>query len=218
MDYIIIKNIKPEDHDNLAMLLEKMDSTETVTVKRPMTDAERAKKYRDNKKNRDDSVTERDETTAKESTKENILINNTPEELNNLQEELINTPKESIVNTTDELKEKEIKKEKEKAKAERRQRREERKFGKNVYGKFKNVFLSDEELEKFQRAFPDWENRIETLSLGIASKGYNYKSHYAALLNWARRDEERKSDKPKTFRDIAEELEAQAEPTWDIEL
>lgn len=59
---------------------------------------------------------------------------------------------------------------------------------KHKYGEFKNVLLTDEEVEKLKSKFPDWEKRIETLSEGMARKGYKYKSHYLAILKWAERD------------------------------
>lgn len=60
---------------------------------------------------------------------------------------------------------------------------------KNTYGEFLNVFLTSEEYLKLAEKIGE-KNRdilIEELSAGIASKGYKYKSHYAAILNWARR-------------------------------
>lgn len=64
---------------------------------------------------------------------------------------------------------------------------------KHKYGEYKNVLLTDEELEKLKAEFPlDWEARIENLSNGIASKGYKYKSHYATIRVWARKDAERR--------------------------
>lgn len=60
---------------------------------------------------------------------------------------------------------------------------------KHKYGEFKNVLLTDDEYEKLQERFPDYEQRIETLSEGLALKGYKYKSHYLAILKWARNDE-----------------------------
>lgn len=57
------------------------------------------------------------------------------------------------------------------------------------YGKFKNVLLSLSELEKLKDEFPnDWEDRITRLDEGIELKGYEYKSHYAAIHNWAKRE------------------------------
>ena len=69
-------------------------------------------------------------------------------------------------------------------------KREER----HKYGEYKNVLLSDEELEKLQKELPDWQNMVERLSEYIASSGKKYKSHYATLRSWNRRDP--KSSKP----------------------
>lgn len=60
---------------------------------------------------------------------------------------------------------------------------------KHKHGEYKNVLLTDEELEKLKDRFPDWEDRIERLSLYIESKGACYKSHYATILSWARRED-----------------------------
>ncbi len=60
---------------------------------------------------------------------------------------------------------------------------------KHKYGEHKNVLLTDDEYIKLQERFPDdYEMRIEALSEGIALKGYKYKSHYLAILKWARND------------------------------
>ena len=62
---------------------------------------------------------------------------------------------------------------------------------KKEYGEFKNVLLFDDEYKKLTDRFGEARagQLIETLSAGIRSKGYKYKDHYAAILNWARRDE-----------------------------
>ena len=69
---------------------------------------------------------------------------------------------------------------------------------KHIYGEHKNVRLTDDEVAKLREQFPhDWVQRIENLSEGIARKGYKYKSHYLAILNWAKRDgEKQKSSNP----------------------
>lgn len=59
---------------------------------------------------------------------------------------------------------------------------------KHKYGEYANVLLTDDELEKMKEAFSDWEERIERLSGYIASTGKAYKSHYATIRNWARKD------------------------------
>lgn len=59
---------------------------------------------------------------------------------------------------------------------------------KHKYGEYNNVLLTDEELEKLKDRFPDWESKINNLSSYIESKGAKYKSHYATILNWAKRE------------------------------
>lgn len=71
--------------------------------------------------------------------------------------------------------------------------KEKNKKEKISFGEFKNVLLSEEELEKLKQRFSDYELRIEKLSNYIASKGDRYKSHYATILNWAR-NEKKESD------------------------
>ena len=57
------------------------------------------------------------------------------------------------------------------------------------HGYYKNVLLSDEDMEKLKSEFPeDWENRIERLSEYIASKGTKYKNHLATIRAWARKE------------------------------
>ena len=60
---------------------------------------------------------------------------------------------------------------------------------KHKYGEYKNVLLSDEDMEKLKTEFPnDYLNRIERLSEYIASTGKKYKSHLATLRAWARKE------------------------------
>lgn len=59
---------------------------------------------------------------------------------------------------------------------------------KHKYGEYKNVLLTDDELDKLKTEYSDFEERIERLSSYIASKGVKYKSHYATIRNWARKD------------------------------
>ena len=53
------------------------------------------------------------------------------------------------------------------------------------HGEFLNVFLSDEELSKVSHEM------IERLSAYKASTGKNYKSDYATILNWSRKDRDK---------------------------
>ena len=60
---------------------------------------------------------------------------------------------------------------------------------KHKYGRYDNVLLSDEELQKLKAEFPsDWEERIERVSEYVASKGKPYKDYLATIRSWARRD------------------------------
>ena len=57
-----------------------------------------------------------------------------------------------------------------------------------VYGEFKNVILTSEELEKLKEKTPKYTEYIENLSAYKTSSGKKYKSDYATLLNWIRKD------------------------------
>jgi hypothetical protein len=62
---------------------------------------------------------------------------------------------------------------------------------KETFGEFENVQLTLTEYDKLVTAFGEFEakERIDRLSEYLASKGGKYKSHYATILSWARRDE-----------------------------
>ena len=65
---------------------------------------------------------------------------------------------------------------------------------KHKYGEYKNVLLTDEEMEKLKNEFPyDYEKRIERLSEYIASHGKKYSSHLATIRSWARSDDDKAS-------------------------
>ena len=57
-------------------------------------------------------------------------------------------------------------------------------------GEFENVSLSDSELKKLEDCMGDicMKEYIEKLSGFIAQTGRRYRSHYATILNWWRRD------------------------------
>ena len=70
---------------------------------------------------------------------------------------------------------------------------------KYIYGEFENVRLTEEELQKLMEKFPnDYQERIENLSAYISSKNKKYSSHYATILNWARKES---SSKPSAYMD-----------------
>ena len=61
------------------------------------------------------------------------------------------------------------------------------------YGAYKNVLLTDEDVDKLQEEFPeDWSGRIERLSEYIASTGKKYKNHLATIRSWSRKDADQK--------------------------
>jgi hypothetical protein len=98
--------------------------------------------------------------------------------------------------------------------------KEKNKKEKISFGEFKNVLLSEEELEKLKQRFSDYELRIEKLSNYIASKGDRYKSHYATILNWAR-NEKKESDvaeiKPKWYGKEVKKKEMSQEEVEELE-
>ena len=63
------------------------------------------------------------------------------------------------------------------------------------YGEYQNVLLSDEEMEKLKREFPNnYQQRIERLSEYIASTGKVYKSHFATIRSWARKEKPKEEE------------------------
>lgn len=68
------------------------------------------------------------------------------------------------------------------------------------YGEYKNVLLTDEQLETLKKEFPkDWQLRIEKVSVYCASSGKTYKNYLATIRNWAKRDAEVKKPKEDRF-------------------
>ena len=58
-----------------------------------------------------------------------------------------------------------------------------------AYGRYQNVFLTDEELADLQASFPAvWGQYIEKLSEYMASTGKRYQSHVATIRRWAGED------------------------------
>lgn len=79
---------------------------------------------------------------------------------------------------------------------------------KHKHGEYSNVLLTDEELDKLKSEYFDWEERIERLSSYIASTGKAYKSHYATIRNWAKKDATQ-AQKPVTGRSTARQTKAE---------
>ena len=73
-----------------------------------------------------------------------------------------------------------------------KEERTRREMEKIKYGEFNNVMLTNEEYEKLCSKLGEIEldKYIEKLSYYLESVGRKYKSHYATILNWYRRDNE----------------------------
>lgn len=67
---------------------------------------------------------------------------------------------------------------------------------KHAHGFFANVLLTDDELQKLAAEIPNYEEYIEKLSHYIESNGKKYKSHYATILMWHRKDREKQPAAP----------------------
>ena len=68
------------------------------------------------------------------------------------------------------------------------------KIFKHTYGTYKNVLLSDEDIEKLKAEIPSYEAYIEKVSEYCAIKGKRYSNYLATIRNWYRRDNEQASD------------------------
>lgn len=63
------------------------------------------------------------------------------------------------------------------------------KDNKHKYGEYKNVLLSDDDMEKIKNEFPnDYSERIERVSSYCASTGKSYKNYLATIRNWAKKE------------------------------
>ena len=67
---------------------------------------------------------------------------------------------------------------------------------KHAHGFFANVLLTDDEMQKLAAEIPNYEEYIEKLSHYIESNGKKYKSHYATILMWHRKDREKQPGEP----------------------
>ena len=83
---------------------------------------------------------------------------------------------------------------------------------KHEHGSFKNVLLTDAELEKLRERFSDADKRIESFSVKKAAKGYVYKSDYAAIIAWAgddgkKQQQQAQAKKTYTAAEVAEMID-----------
>ena len=58
------------------------------------------------------------------------------------------------------------------------------KANKHKYGEYQNVLLKDEELQKLQKEYENWQELIKYLDEYIEMKGYKAKSHYLCIKKW----------------------------------
>ena len=66
---------------------------------------------------------------------------------------------------------------------------------KHAYGQYKNVMLSDHELETLKNEYPmDYQKRIEAVSEYCASHGKSYNNYLATIRVWARKDKEKQAN------------------------
>ena len=65
-----------------------------------------------------------------------------------------------------------------------------------AYGRYKNIFLTDWELDEMKTELPGkWEYYIDRLSCHIASSGRKYNSHAATIYKWAQEDKAKTAPK-----------------------
>lgn len=74
-------------------------------------------------------------------------------------------------------------------KRNKKNQEETKKNQKEIYGEYRNVKLSAEDMERLMKEFPtDYQERIERLSEYMASTGKTYKNHLATIRSWARKE------------------------------
>lgn len=87
------------------------------------------------------------------------------------------------------------------------------------YGEFENIILTKKELEKLETKFgvSKTGEMIENISEYVKSKGVKYKSHYATILAWDRRDKKKENQanhiQPKTYAQ-AQDAERRQRAKW----
>lgn len=82
-------------------------------------------------------------------------------------------------------------------------KRKKKKPVRHKYGEYKNVLLSDDQMEKLKSEFPnDWEQRIDRVSEYCEVTGKMYKNYLATIRAWAKKDKQPNNQavrKPQTF-------------------
>ena len=71
---------------------------------------------------------------------------------------------------------------------------------KKNYGEFNNVMLTDAEYEALREKFPSsYASRIKRMSYYLKSTGATYDNHYATLLSWDMKEDERREKMGSSF-------------------
>lgn len=74
-----------------------------------------------------------------------------------------------------------------------------KRIAKKPYGEYNNVFLSDEELEKLKSEYPSMcDIKLEALSEYLMTHNKSYKSHYATIRQWIKKDLKKGEENEKT--------------------
>ena len=63
----------------------------------------------------------------------------------------------------------------------------------SLFGTYKNIQLSDTELQTLKLKYDDWQDKINNLSAYMKSSGKKYSSHYATICKWAAEDKNKRS-------------------------
>lgn len=67
------------------------------------------------------------------------------------------------------------------------------------YGEYKHVMLTDSDVFDLQKQLgADYEYMLNELDKGIEMKGYKYKNHKLAMLNWYKKELEQRKKRPQT--------------------
>lgn len=69
----------------------------------------------------------------------------------------------------------------------------------HILGKYKNVYLTEEQLQSLKTEYSDYLMKIERLSEYMASSGKTYENHFATLCMWAKEDAEKPKGKKNGF-------------------
>ncbi|AUJ85450.1 phage replisome organizer N-terminal domain-containing protein [Enterococcus sp. CR-Ec1] len=70
-------------------------------------------------------------------------------------------------------------------------KRKKKKPVRHKYGEYKNVLLSDDQMEKLKSEFPnDWDQRIDRVSEYCEVTGKSYKNYLATIRAWAKKDKQ----------------------------